>query len=121
MVSTYTITARVADHAGNQSAASGSFIVAETGTAPNAPSITSVTDDVAPSTGLLSSGGSTNDTDLAVRVGLSGTNGVAGDSIQLYNGTGTGSQLGASYTLTATDIANGFAVVQSGTLSNGVT
>ncbi|WP_315828496.1 beta strand repeat-containing protein [Bradyrhizobium sp. SZCCHNG3015] len=118
---TYTITGRVTDQAGNQSAASGSFVVTESGTAPSAPSIASVTDNVAPVTGPLSSGGSTNDTDLTVRLSLSGTNAVAGDSIQLYNGTGTGSQLGSSYTLTATDISNGFADVQTGTLSNGTT
>ncbi|MEH2620648.1 hypothetical protein V1285_005594 [Bradyrhizobium sp. AZCC 1620] len=118
---TYTITARVTDQAGNQSTASGSFVITETGTAPNAPSIASVTDDVAPVTGTLSSGGSTNDTDLTVKVSLSGTNAVAGDSIQLYNGTGTGGQLGASYTLTASDISNGFADVQTGALSSGTT
>ena len=82
--------------AGNQSTASGSFIITDTGTAPTAPAITSVTDDVLPVTGTLTSGGSTNDTDLAVRVSLSGTNAVAGDTIQLYNGTGTGSQLGTT-------------------------
>ena len=116
---TYTITARVSDAGGNQSAASGSFVVTETGAAPNAPSIASVTDDIAPVTGPVSNGGSTNDTDLAVRVGLGGTNAVAGNTVQLYNGNGTGSQLGTSYTLTAGDIANGFADVQTGALSSG--
>ena len=72
-------------------------------------------------TGALTSGGSTNDTDLTVRVSLSGTNAVAGNTIQLYNGTGTGSQLGTSYTMTAGDISNGFADVQTGALSNGAT
>ena len=117
---TYTLTARITDGAGNQSAASGSFVITETGTAPNAPSITAVTDNVAPVTGTLVSGGSTNDSDLAVRVSLTGTNAIAGNTIQLYNGTGTGNQL-ATYTLTATDIANGFADVQTGALSNGLT
>ena len=56
-----------------------------------------------------------------MRVGLGGTNAVAGDSIQLYNGASTGSQLGTSHTLTAADIVNGFADVQTGTLSNGTT
>ena len=117
---TYTLTARITDGAGNQSAASGSFVITETGTAPNAPSITAVTDNVAPVTGTLVSGGSTNDSDLAVRISLTGTNAIAGNTIQLYNGTGTGNQL-ATYTLTATDIANGFADVQTGALSNGLT
>ena len=118
---TYTITARVTDQAGNQSTASGSFIITEAGTAPAAPAITSVTDDVLPVTGALTSGGSTNDTDLTVRVSLSGTNAVAGDTLQLYNGTGTSSQLGTSYTITSGDISNGFADVQTGALSNGAT
>ena len=72
-------------------------------------------------TGALTSGGSTNDTDLTVRVSLSGTNAVAGDTLQLYNGTGTSSQLGTSYTITSGDISNGFADVQTGALSNGAT
>ena len=115
---TYTLTARITDAAGNQSGASGSFIITEAGTAP---SISSVTDDVAPVTGTLTSGSSTNDTDLTVRVSLTGTNAVLGDTVQLYNGIGTGSQLGTSYTLTAADITNGFADVQTGALSNGTT
>ena len=57
-----------------------------------------MTDDVAPVTGTLTSGGSTNDTDLTVKVSLAGTGAVAGDTVQLYNGTGTGSQLGTSAT-----------------------
>ena len=54
----------------------------------------------------------TNDTDLTVRVSLSGTGAVAGNTIQLYDGTGTGSPIGTSYPLTATDITNGFADVR---------
>src|SRR5260370_12859210 len=45
----------------------------------------------------------------------------SGDTVQLYNGTGTVSQLGTSYTLTASDITNTFANVQTGTLANGTT
>ncbi|WP_186467468.1 Ig-like domain-containing protein, partial [Bradyrhizobium stylosanthis] len=90
-------------------------------TAPTAPSITSVTDDAAPLTGTLTSGGSTNDTDLTVKVSLTGTGALAGDTIQLYNGTGTASQLGTSYVITSGDITAGFANVQTGTLSNGTT
>ena len=97
----HTLTAKATDAAGNQGTASTAFHVTVDTTAPNAPSIASVTDDIAPVTGSLTSGGSTNDTDLTVRVGLGGTLAVAGDTVQLYNGTGTGSQLGTSYTLTA--------------------
>ena len=117
----HTLTAKATDAAGNQGTASTAFHVTIDTTAPNAPSIASVTDDIAPVTGPLTSGGSTNDTDLTVRVGLGGTLAVAGDTVQLYNGTGTGSQLGTSYTLTAADIVNGFADVQTGALGNGTT
>ena len=117
----HTITAKATDTAGNQGAASTAYHVTIDTLAPAAPAITSVTDDVLPVTGALTSGGSTNDTDLTVRVSLSGTNAVAGDTLQLYNGTGTSSQLGTSYTITSGDISNGFADVQTGALSNGAT
>ena len=80
-----------------------------------------MTDNVPPVTGALTSGSSTNDPDPMVTVSLSGTGALAGDTVQLYNGTGTGSPLGSSYTLTSTDISNGFANVQPGTLTNGTT
>ena len=80
-----------------------------------------MTDDVAPATGPLSSGASTNDTNLTVQASLTGSGAVAGDTVQLYNGTGTASQMGSSYILTAADITAGFATVQTGTLVNGTT
>jgi probable HAF family extracellular repeat protein len=88
---------------------------------PSPASITSVTDNVAPLTGTLTNGSSTNDPDPIVQVSLSGTGALAGNTVQLYNGTGTGNPLGSSYTLTSTDIGNGFANVQTGTLTNGTT
>ena len=115
---TYTITARISDAAGNQSNASAAFTVTEDTTAPTAPTISAVTDDVGPVTGALANGASTDDSDLTVRVSVSGTGAVAGDTIQLYDGA---SALGSAYTLTDSDITNGFADVQTGTLSNGTT
>jgi hypothetical protein len=41
--------------------------------------------------------------------------------VQLYDGSGTGSLLGAAYIITGNDIANGFADVQTGTLVDGTT
>jgi hypothetical protein len=117
----HTLTARATDAAGNESVASTAFHVTIDTTAPAAPVIGTVTSDVPPVTGPLVSGGSTNDTDLTVRVSLSGSGAVAGDTIQLYNGTDTGSPLGTSHTLSSSDISNGFADVQTGTLSNGTT
>ncbi|WP_324692407.1 Ig-like domain-containing protein [Cobetia sp. D5] len=58
-----TLTATATDAAGNESAASAALDVPEDAdvTAPNTPTITSATDDVAADTGALASGDSTND------------------------------------------------------------
>ncbi|UTV88127.1 BapA prefix-like domain-containing protein [Cobetia amphilecti] len=58
-----TLTATATDAAGNESAASAALDVPEDAdvTAPNTPTIASVTDDVAADTGALASGDSTND------------------------------------------------------------
>ncbi|WP_404326782.1 BapA prefix-like domain-containing protein [Cobetia sp. UIB-001] len=58
-----TLTATATDGAGNESAASAALDVPEDAdvTAPNTPTITSATDDVAADTGALASGDSTND------------------------------------------------------------
>src|SRR5262249_25484731 len=61
------------------------------------------------------------DTNLTVQVNLTGTGAVASNTIQLYNGSGTGTQLGTSYTITAADITTGSASVQTGTLTDGTT
>ena len=66
----------------------------------------------------LTTGGRTDDTNLTVRVSLTSTGAVAGDTIQLYNST---TALGTAYTLLAADITNGFADVATGTLTNGTT
>src|SRR6185437_6216742 len=85
---TYSFNAKITDGAGNVSAASSNFTVTVDTTAPSGtPSITSVTDDVSPVTGIVTSGGSTNDTTPTVRVDITGTNAVAGDSVQLFNGS----------------------------------
>ena len=116
----YTINAKLIDVAGNASSASGNFITTIDSTAPAAPSITFVSDNVGPNTGTLTSGGTTNDTNLTVRVGFptTGSLAVAGNIVQLYNSTAA---LGSAYTLTSTDITNGYAEVATGSLSNGNT
>ena len=84
--------------------------------APAAPTITGVNNYV----GTLSNGATiTNDPDLLVQVSLSNTGAIAGDTVQLYNGTSISTPLGNSYTLTSSDISNGFADVQTGLLTNG--
>src|SRR4029077_21265913 len=75
----------------------------------------------APGTGPLTNGAYTNDPDPIVQVSLSGTGAVSGDTLQIYNSTGTSSPLGSSYTLTSNDIGNGFANVGTGTLTDGTT
>ena len=73
------VTATATDNAGNTSP--GTTLNAPDTTAPDAPAITSVTDDVAPQTGAVSSGGSTNDQ----RPQLTGT-GEAGSTVTIYDG-----------------------------------
>src|SRR5437899_3276513 len=106
-------TAKVTDAAGTDSNASASFTVTEDTTAPNAPTITSVTDDVAKLLGMITMGASTNDTDLTVKVTLpvTGSLAVAGDTVQLFNGAGT---LGASHVLTGADKIGRAACRESG-------
>ncbi|NTV02108.1 MAG: DUF4347 domain-containing protein [Chlorobiaceae bacterium] len=103
----------------NNTATTGTYVLDNT--APAAVSITSVTDDISPVMGTLGNPGSTNDLNLTVRVSLTASGALAGDHLQLYNGTDTSSPLGSSYTLTSTDITHGYADVPTGTLENGVT
>jgi hypothetical protein len=83
------------------------------------PTITAITDDVLPITVALSNGQTTNDNDLTVKVSLPSGSGVtaasAGDVLQLVDPW----QTLTSYTLTASDIANGYATVQTGFLFDG--
>ncbi|HXF87893.1 MAG TPA: Ig-like domain-containing protein, partial [Xanthobacteraceae bacterium] len=87
---------------------------------PSAPTITAVNDDVAPITGNLTSGARTNDTNLAVTVSLAGTGAISGDTVQLYDGTGTGSPLGSSV-LTGADILAGSVTLLTGPLADATT
>ena len=73
------VTATATDNAGNTSP--GTTLNAPDTTAPDAPAITSVTDDIAPQTGAVSNGGSTNDQ----RPQLTGT-GEAGSTVTIYDG-----------------------------------
>ncbi|WP_395313243.1 Ig-like domain-containing protein [Enterobacter sp. ECC-219] len=73
------VTATATDAAGNTS--QGTTIMAPDLTAPDAPTIGSVTDDVAPLTGSVTNGGSTNDP----RPQLSGT-AEAGSTVTIYDG-----------------------------------
>ncbi|MEZ0532620.1 BapA/Bap/LapF family large adhesin [Enterobacter sp. KB-221C9] len=73
------VTATATDAAGNTSP--GTTLNAPDTTAPDAPAITSVTDDIAPQTGAVSNGGSTNDQ----RPQITGT-GEAGSTVTIYDG-----------------------------------
>lgn len=73
------VTATATDAAGNTS--QGTTITAPDLTAPDAPTLGSVTDDVAPLTGSVTNGGSTNDP----RPQLSGT-AEAGSTVTIYDG-----------------------------------
>jgi autotransporter passenger strand-loop-strand repeat protein len=80
---------------------------------PGAPAIVSVSDDVAPLTGTLAGGASTNDTNLTVRI-ATGSN-FPGDVVRLFDGS---TQLGDAITLTIADVARGYIDVATGVLSN---
>ncbi|UPK40778.1 cadherin domain-containing protein (plasmid) [Bradyrhizobium sp. 186] len=113
---THNITTRATDAAGNTSAASSALSVTIDSVAPNAPAITQVTDNVLPVTGTVANGGSTDDTTPTVHVVLTGTNAVAGDALQLFNGA---TALGAAVTLLDADITNGFVDITTSPLSAG--
>ncbi|WP_184805241.1 beta strand repeat-containing protein, partial [Rhizobium leucaenae] len=83
-----------------------------------APSISRVTDNVGPIQGNLADGAVTDDTNLGIRVSLTGTGAVSGDTVQLYNGT---SALGTAVMLTSTNISNGYVDITTPTLTNGST
>src|SRR5439155_1065235 len=80
----HTLTATATDAAGNEGAASAGFTVIEDTVAPNAPTISTVNDNVSPVTGDLANGASTNDTTLTV----SGT-AEAGSTVTIYDTDGT--------------------------------
>ena len=100
-------TAVATDSAGNVTPVSGSYIVVVDMTAPATPVITSINDDVAGNTGLLTNGQLTND----VRPELTGT-GVAGSTVHILdNGIEIGTALvsaSGSWSFTPTsDLAQG--------------
>ena len=115
--------ATVRDGAGNDANLAGA-VTNPSGTliidtvAPGVPIVSQVTDDVLPVTGVVTNGGSTDDTTPTVRIGLSGTNAAAGDQLQLFNGT---SALGSAIVLTSGNISNGFADAYSPQLCLKVT
>ncbi|AYG63261.1 beta strand repeat-containing protein [Rhizobium jaguaris] len=89
-----------------------------TNEAVSAPSISSVTDNVGSIQGNLADGAVTDDTNLGIRVSLTETGAVSGDTVQLYNGT---TALGIAVTLTSTNISNGYVDITTPTLTNGST
>ncbi|MEJ2374975.1 MAG: hypothetical protein P8Y71_05945 [Pseudolabrys sp.] len=85
---------------------------------PNAPSITSISDNVGAVQDPLVDGGSTDDTTPTIRVDLSSTGAVAGDTVQLYDGT---TALGSAVTLAAGDITAGYVDITTAALTDGTT
>ena len=61
-------------------------------------------------------GGTTDDATPTIKVDIALTNAVAGDTVQLYDGT---TKLGSAVTLGGTDISNGFVNITTATLANG--
>ncbi len=103
-----------ADTAGALTNPDGTLVVDTT--APTAPTISQVTDDVAPVTGTVADGGSTNDSTPTVRISLGGTAAVAGDNVQLFNGM---TALGSAVILSSGDIATGFTYITPASQNDG--
>ncbi|EOG9683469.1 Ig-like domain-containing protein [Enterobacter hormaechei] len=101
----YTLTAKETDGVGNVSGPSGEYIINVATVPPQAPTLDTVYDDVAPHADYLQKGDVTNDTTPT----LSGSSGVAGGTISIYDngrliGTATvGSNGSWSFTATVTD------------------
>jgi hypothetical protein len=87
-------------------------------TAAAAPSISRVIDDVGNVTTDVASGGTTDDTDLVIRVSLANTNAALGDTVQLNIGS---TALGNAVTLTATNITDAYVDITSTALTNATT
>jgi hypothetical protein len=112
----YSLNALLTDRAGNRGSAGGAVSVEVDTTAPNAPLIVSVADDVGAVQGLLAREGVSDDTQLQVRVSLASSNAVQGDTLRLFDGT---TALGAGVTLRAADIAAQYRDITTPTLSPG--
>ncbi|MEH4446315.1 Ig-like domain-containing protein [Enterobacter cloacae] len=78
---TYTLTAKETDGVGNVSGPSGEYIINVATVPPQAPTLDTVYDDVAPHADYLQKGDVTNDTTPT----LSGSSGVAGGTISIYD------------------------------------
>ncbi|EGT4257078.1 BapA prefix-like domain-containing protein [Citrobacter amalonaticus] len=101
----HNLTITATDAAGNTSVASEAFVVVVDTTPPLAPLIASATDDSEPQTGVISNGGSTNDTTPA----FTGS-GEEGSTITVYdNGVkiGTTQVTNGSWSLTSPTLATG--------------
>ena len=103
----HTLTLKATDAAGNQSAASTAFHVTIDTSAPVAPVIVSVTDDVTPVTGAVADNGSSNDNTLTI----AGT-AEAGSTVTVYDtdGTtvlGTGVATGGAFSITTSVLGEG--------------
>ncbi|WP_210205755.1 VCBS domain-containing protein [Hoeflea marina] len=113
---TYLFTAKATDGSGNNGASSPTRVLIVDTVAPGAPSILSVADNVGSIQGALADGASSDDTQLVVRVSLTGTGVHAGEIVQLYNGT---TALGSSVVVQVSHIMAGYIDVTTPTLSNG--
>jgi len=106
----YVYTVRVSDTAGNLGTASAGVTITLDRVAPTQTiAISYITDDVAPVTGTLGSGGTTNDTSITMTGSLSGALG-SGEQVYVYRDSvylGTATVTGTSWTLAAHTVVNG--------------
>ncbi|MRR50592.1 MAG: Ig-like domain-containing protein [Rhodocyclaceae bacterium] len=108
--STYTYTAQVVDAAGNESAASNSLtFTVNTSGVGQTTTILSVTDDLAPTTGAVADGGTTNDTTPMITGSIDSAL-EAGDRVEvLRNGTAVGDAtvVGTAWSFTDSGLTDG--------------
>jgi Ca2+-binding RTX toxin-like protein len=109
-----TISATARDAVGNTSTAGTRSVLIDT-VAPNAPTITNVTDDVGSIQSPVANAGRTDDTTPTFVMGLTGTNAVAGDTVRLFNGS---TQI-ATQVLTSANISAGNVSIAPSALSDG--
>ncbi len=114
----HTITATATDGLGNAFASQGSLSVTIDSTLPDRPSISQVSDDVAPIQGPLLAEGKTDDNTPTIRLSLptSGSLAAIGDQVQLYSGA---SPLGSPVVLGAAAIAAGYVDIIPSVLADG--
>ncbi|MBA5248084.1 MAG: hypothetical protein FE834_00915, partial [Gammaproteobacteria bacterium] len=118
LIGTGTITARIIDTAGNNNAlilVNNDYILDTS--APTAPTITYISDDVGSIKINIAKDGKTDDTTLTVRVNFDDKGADAGSVVKLYNGA----EVIGTAMLTQSNITDKYIDISTDTLTDGIT